>query len=375
MSKKLFIGIMTGTSADGIDIALVSVTESFLNIIDSQSQDLADDIQAEIKALCQPCANELFRAHSLGIKLSLICVDIINTIIKKNCLSPQDITAIGFHGQTIRHHPDTHPAFSIQIGCPSTLAHHTKIKTIADFRMADIAAGGQGAPLVPAFHMAAFHSESENRLIINIGGIANISYLPANKDFSPSGFDTGPGNTLLDEWIFKCQQKTYDFEGQWATTGSIIPNLIEDMMSDKYVLKPAPKSTGKEYFNLDWLEDLLKLYPKSKNEDIQRTLLEFTCLCISSSVRSIVDDSNSNKPFCIYLCGGGINNSFLVERLARLNKNIDIKSTLALGIHPQLVEASAFAWLASRTNLNLPSNLKSATGADSDKVLGGIYPA
>lgn len=365
---------MTGTSADGIDIALLSVTSSSLNIIDSQSQDFSDDFQIEIKALCQPCTNELFRAHSLGIKLSLICADIINTIIQRNSLSPEEITAIGFHGQTIRHHPDSDPAFSIQVGCPSTLAHHTRIKTIADFRMADIAAGGQGAPLVPAFHMAAFHSEHENRLIINIGGIANISYLPANENIDPIGFDTGPGNTLLDEWVFRCQKKNYDPEGRWAATGNAIPKLLEEMMNDRYILKTAPKSTGKEYFNLAWLTDLLKFYPNSKDEDIQRTLLEFTSLSISSSVHSIIDTSNSNKPFCIYLCGGGINNSFLVKRLATLNRNIDIKSTLDLGIHPQLVEASAFAWLASRTNVNLTSNLKSATGANSDKVLGGIYP-
>lgn len=375
MPKELFFGIMTGTSADGIDVILSSISTSAIDNIDSESLDFTDDIKNEIKALCCPSNNELYRAHSLGIKLSLMSADIVNAIMKRNSLCPSQISAIGFHGQTIRHHPDTNPAFSIQIGCASTLAHHTKIKTICDFRMADIAAGGEGAPLVPAFHETAFRSNNENRLIINIGGIANITLLPADKDLEISGFDIGPGNTLLDEWIFKHKQKSYDAEGSWAKTGQVISGLLKEMMNDAYIKKTAPKSTGKEYFNLNWLIQLSDSCGNLKPEDIQRTLLEFTCLSISSSVNSIIEYSKSQQPFCIYLCGGGVNNTALLERLKLLNQKVKIKSTLDLGLHPQLVEASAFAWLASRTNAGLHGNLKAATGASKNKVLGGIYPA
>ena len=373
MPKELFFGIMTGTSADGIDVVLSSMANTTIEIIDSESIDFPESIKTEIKALCLPSSNELFRAHALGVQLSLMSARIINTIMQRNALCANDILATGFHGQTIRHHPDTQPALSIQIGCPSTLAHHTRIKTITDFRMADIAAGGQGAPLVPSFHRAAFHSSHENRLILNIGGISNITFLPANKYIEPRGFDTGPGNTLLDEWIYKHHQKNYDAEGQWAKTGEVIPELLEDMMSDPYITKSPPKSTGKEHFNLNWLTQRLEPHSKPKPEDIQRTLLEFTCISISTSVKSIIENSYFSQAFGLYLCGGGINNTLLVERLSLLNPNITIKSTLDLGLQPQLVEACAFAWLASRTNAGLHGNLKSATGASEDKILGGIY--
>lgn len=374
MPKKLFFGVMTGTSADGIDIVLSSINSTSTDIIDSESTDFSENIKAEIKALCLPSSNELFRAHTLGIELSILTAKIINSILARNSLTPCDISAIGFHGQTIRHHPDTNPAFSIQIGCPSTLSHHTKISTITDFRMADIAAGGQGAPLVPAFHKAVFHSSNENRIILNIGGIANITYLPAQSDTRLSGFDTGPGNTLLDEWVYKTLQKSYDAEGEWAKCGDIIPSLLESMMSDEYITKPQPKSTGKEHFNLHWLTQRLKPYKNLKPEDIQRTLTEFTCQSIYSGINTIIKDSNSSLPYHLYLCGGGINNTFMRKRLSQLNPEIKISSTIDLGVHPQQVEACAFSWLASKTYASEYGNLKEATGASEDKILGGTYP-
>jgi anhydro-N-acetylmuramic acid kinase len=372
MAKELFIGVMSGTSADGIDICLSSVQNSTVQLIDSQCSSFTPNIKTEIKALCSPSKNEIFRAQSLGIELSLLTANQINKLLLRNALSASDIRAIGYHGQTIRHHPDTKYPFSIQIGCGSTLAHHTKIKTITDFRMADIAAGGQGAPLVPAFQQAVFHSPKENRFIINIGGIANITLIPADLHKAVCGFDTGPGNTLLDEWIYTIKHKDFDKDGEWARSGSTIPKLLTLMMEDRYINKQAPKSTGKEYFNLQWLKHLLKDFPKAKPEDVQRTLAEFTCKSICRDIQNLLQNFD-DSPSSIYLCGGGINNTFLFESLNSQIPELDIKSTMNLGIHPQLVEASAFAWLASRTSSGKPGNLKSVTGANQNKILGCTY--
>lgn len=371
MHKQLYIGVMTGTSADGIDVALSSLQDTQFQTIDSESIDFPQALKAEVKTLSSPCFNELFRAQSLGIKLSQISAILINEILARNKLTSVDVAAIGFHGQTIRHHPEANPPFSVQIGCPSTLAHETGIKTISDFRMADIAAGGQGAPLVPAFHEAVFYSPIESRLILNIGGIANLTLLPSNKEDAIFGFDTGPGNTLLDTWIHRHQQKDYDSNGDWARTGKLIPELLDRMLQDEYLIKEMPKSTGKEYFNLEWLETYIASSNYEAN-DIQRTLVEFTCASITQAIESI-SAAHEETPLSVYLCGGGINNSFLIERLTHQNPKLNIKSTQDIGIHPQLVEASAFAWLAHRTLSALPGNLKSVTGAHTDKVLGGLY--
>ncbi len=372
MQQTLFIGVMTGTSADGIDICLSSIHNNKIDLVDFISINFPDPIKSEIKSLCIPGENELARAQELGIELSLITADHINNLLLKNKIPPSEVSAIGYHGQTVRHQPKAKHPFSVQIGCGSTLAHITKIKTVTDFRMADIAAGGQGAPLVPAFHKAAFYSHSEHRVIINIGGIANITHIPCNLSKDIIGFDTGPGNTLLDEWIGIHQNKHFDDNGNWAKSGTFIPKLFALMMEDNYIKSDYPKSTGKEYFNIHWLNSLLKELAPAKPEDIQRTLLEFTSESIFKHALSLLEEHKDNSS-AIYLCGGGINNSFLVERLQSRFSDLKIKSTLDLGIHPQLVEASAFAWLASRTASGIAGNLKSVTGASQDKILGCIY--
>ena len=363
---------MTGTSADGIDICLTSIENSTFQLIDYLCIDFPANIKSEIKSLCSPNENEIFKSQSLGIELSLQTAEQINKLLIRNTVSPSDVSAIGYHGQTIRHHPDAKYPFSTQVGCGSTLAHHTKINTITDFRMADIAAGGQGAPLVPAFHQAVFHSPNENRFIINIGGIANITHIPADLSKAVSGFDTGPGNTLLDEWIYTHKQKDFDKAGMWAKSGVTSPKLLKLMMKDDYIMKQAPKSTGKEYFNLSWLHALLKDLPQIKPEDIQCTLTDFTCESICREIQNLLL-SHDQYPSVIYLCGGGINNIFLIERLNSQLPELEIKSTSVLGIDPQLVEASAFAWLASRTHSGKTGNLKGITGANQDKILGCIY--
>ncbi len=370
MHSNLYIGVMTGTSVDGIDICLISLKNSAVQLIDYVSADFSPEMKSEIKALCSPDTNELYRSQTLGIALSLLTANHIDPLLRQNSIPPSDIIAIGYHGQTIRHHPDAEHPFSMQIGCGSTLAHHSKIKTITDFRMADMAAGGQGAPLVPAFHQAAFHSPKENRFIVNIGGIANITYIPADQSKTVCGFDTGPGNTLLDEWIYKNKNNDFDKNGDWARSGNIIPGLLKNLMQDPYINKQAPKSTGKEYFNLLWLYNYLKDFPKASAEDIQRTLTEFTCISICRDIENLTQD---NLHATIYLCGGGINNKLLVERLNTQLTKLEVKSTSELGIHPQLVEATAFAWLASRTISAQTGNLKEVTGATQDKILGCIY--
>jgi anhydro-N-acetylmuramic acid kinase len=238
--------------------------------------------------------------------------------------------------------------------------------------MADIAAGGQGAPLVPAFHQFAFQTPIEDRFIVNIGGIANITFLPCERQDDIIGFDTGPGNTLLDEWITQHKGKTFDENGAWASSGQIIPEMLTSMMQDAYIQKSLPKSTGKEHFNLAWLARHTNTLDQTKAEDIQRTLLEFTACGISAGVKQLMQTKGISNAQ-LYICGGGINNSALLQSLQNQLPEIGISSTEQLGIHPQLVECSAFAWLAHQTMQSKPGNLPSVTGASQKRILGGIY--
>ena len=372
MTNDLYFGVMSGTSADAIDIVLAQVNDRELSIIDSASTALSETIRHNIKTLCSQSDNEIEKSVSLGVTLSLITGDLINQLLEKNNLSPSLISAIGYHGQTIRHQPNAHQPFSVQIGCPSTLAFKTKITTITDFRMADIAAGGQGAPLVPAFHRYAFQTKTENRFIVNIGGIANLTLLPSNEQTPIIGFDTGPGNTLLDEWINLHKGMSFDHNGEWANSGTIISELLTSMMQDSYIYQPLPKSTGKEHFNLDWLRQYTDDFQTSKPEDIQRTLIEFTALSIASGITQVLQTHKISQAH-IYLCGGGINNTTLANALQNHLHKTCISSTQALGIHPQLVECAAFAWLARQTLERKPGNLPSVTGATQERILGGIY--
>ncbi len=374
MTKELYIGVMTGTSADALDIVLAEISETEFNTLDSASMPFSEALQLEIKSLCAAGPDEIDRATSFGIRLSLHTDNLIKKLLTQNHLSATQICAIGFHGQTIRHQPLHQFPYSVQAGCPSTLAVNSGITTVTDFRMADIADGGQGAPLVPAFHQFAFQSKQEDRFIVNIGGIANITHLPADNKTPIIGFDTGPGNTLLDEWIKKHLGKPYDDDGRWARSGSLIAPALNSMLSDPYFIKEAPKSTGKEYFNLDWLNKHFDKYPTLRPEDIQRTLVELTALSIANDIKSArIEPSKTCSS--IYLCGGGINNSFLLERLHEHLPGSIISSTATLGIHPQLIECSAFAWLARQTLKRLPGNIPSVTGAKNKRILGGIYYA
>lgn len=372
MKQELYIGVMSGTSADGIDLVLAEINESSFQLIDFVSSTYSEALRSEIKELSSPGADEINRSAQLGIKLSKETAKLIKQLLDKANTNASEVSAIGYHGQTIRHHPATEHAYSVQIGCPSTLAYLTGITTITDFRMADIAAGGQGAPLVPAFHQFAFQTAGKHRFILNIGGIANISYLPAHDHSPVIGFDTGPGNTLIDEWTYLHQGKYYDEGGEWAATGSIIPELLAALLSDNYIQKPVPKSTGKEHFNLAWLASHLNAIASYSIEDVQRTLVEFTAVSIANSIKQILT-TISPSDGQVYVCGGGVHNQTLMQALKQLLSHFTVHSTEELGLPPQLVEGSAFAWLARQTLNGKTGNLPSVTGATNKRILGGIY--
>ena len=358
---------MSGTSLDGIDACLVSINDNHLHLIDSLEQPLPDLLRQELLALCQPGNNEIERMGRADRQLAQLYADYCLQLLDKNQLKAENITAIGSHGQTIRHQPEGKSGFSLQIGDPNTLAQLTNITTVADFRRRDIAAGGQGAPLAPVFHSATFGSSKHNRAIVNIGGMANISFI--NSDGTTQGYDTGPGNVLLDAWISKHLGLSYDKSGKWASSGTINTELLKQLLSHPYFTAPAPKSTGRELFNLAWLEQQLgqKDIPA---ENVQATLLELT----AQSICQEIERNNTNYSE-VYLCGGGAYNTRLAQRIETLLHPSIVASTSALGISPEWVEASCFAWLAKQTLLQCPINTPPITGANKSQILGGIYYA
>ena len=369
---QLLIGIMSGTSLDGVDVALASfdgLTAKNTNcqLIATHFLPYSDALKLELLALHEPSPNELEASILLGNKLAVLYADAVNALLKSAQKSASDITAIGCHGQTIRHRPNIDPelGFSLQIGNNALLAELTNISVVGDFRSRDIAAGGQGAPLVPAFHQAIFGSKQVNRALINIGGIANITYLGKNGDVL--GFDSGPGNMLLDSWIKLKLAKNYDANGAWATTGVVLDSLLCNMLAEPYFALPAPKSTGRDLFNDYWLKQH-QLYPHLRPQDVARTLVALT-------VHSIVDALNKcGNVDEVYLCGGGAHNSLLKAELQALLNDKKVFTTDKLGIGVDWVEATAFAWLAKQTIENKPSNLPAVTGAKGLRVLGAIYP-
>jgi anhydro-N-acetylmuramic acid kinase len=367
MHDDLYIGVMSGTSMDGIDTVLSSISENRITTLHTHSEDIPESLKYKLHSLSLPGNNEIDRLGETSIELAAVIANAVNSLNKKADIKPEQIRAIGSHGQTIRHRPNLARPFSLQIGDPSTIAHLTGITTITDFRMADIAAKGQGAPLVPAFHQAIF-SGNDTQIILNLGGIANITRLAPKQE--TIGYDTGPANTLMDQWIKKHKQLDFDNNGEWASQGTTSSQLLKELLQDPYILQQAPKSTGREYFNLAWLQEYLDQTNNLSPEDIQRTLLEYTAISISNEINDL-----ANEAIDIYLCGGGANNTLLIERLQTHMPKHNIKLTDELGVHTQHVEATAFAWLAYRTLNGLSGNLSSATGAKKSKILGGIYPA
>lgn len=350
--------MMSGTSLDGVDIAVVKFKDQAIKIIGNHFYPYSDSLRAKIKNI-QPK-----HVPTLNTELGMLYADCINTSLKKLGLTANKINAIGLHGQTIDHQPQAKFPYSLQIGDPNFVSFKTGITTVADFRTKDICAGGEGAPLVPAFHEKFFRRSDENIIVLNLGGISNITYLPANIKQSVIGFDTGPANCLSDDWIENKLNKKYDKDGRWAKSGTVNQKILNIMLQDKYFKTAPPKSTGREYFNLQWLNsfDLDEVKP----EDIQATLVELTVQTIVNTIKIYPTDK-------VLICGGGIHNVYLIERLKINLKPLVLQSTIVNDLDPDIVEAVAFAWLAKRTLSNKTGNLPSVTGAREKVILGAIY--
>ncbi len=363
---EIYIGLMSGTSLDGIDAALVDFSNGKIRLLEFYYQSFPTDLRQQIHHLSQ--ANQPILLTHLGemdAQLGHIFADTVMSLIGKAKVASSEIMAIGSHGQTIYHAPDGLNGFSMQIGDPNRIAETTGITTICDFRRRDIANGGQGAPLVPAFHQAIFAEPQNIITVLNIGGIANISILKDNQVF---GFDTGPGNTFLDYWCQQHLDKPYDANGAWGSQGNVHTGLLAHLLDDAYFDLAPPKSTGKEYFSPDWLKQKLTAFPDCSPVDVQATLCELTSKSIAKAI--IEHAANSHR---ILVCGGGAHNQRLMSNLTEC-LSIPVVSTETYGIHPDHVEAMAFAWLARQTLNHLPGNLCSVTGAKAPAVLGGIYP-
>ncbi len=358
---------MSGTSMDGIDAVLVSFQDKSVQIHASHTVPYPDPVRHRLLAACQNQAapDEIGELDTLvGTLFAKAACEVIRT----SGISPTEIRGIGSHGQTIRHQPSGTAPFSIQIGNPCVLAEATGITTVADFRKRDMAAGGQGAPLVPAFHKAFFSSATENRCILNLGGIANITWLPADPDNPVTGFDTGPANALMDAWCLDQTGLPFDSDGHWAAEGLVNESLLSDMLSDAYFSKAPPKSTGKERFNLEWVKTKVSRHPGISAADIQRTLLQLT-------VAGVVNQLPETEELRVYVCGGGARNPLLMAELGKALPGARLELTSSLGLDPQMVEPVAFAWLAKQTLEGQPGNLPDVTGASGPRILGAIYPA
>lgn len=367
---------MSGTSLDGVDGALVSIPDDYsggpLAMLTADHVAFPDTLRASLMALQTAGENEIEREAGAANALARLYAQCVARLLGQSGTAPAAIRAIGVHGQTIRHRPDLN--FTRQTGNPAFLAELTGIDVIADFRSRDIAAGGQGAPLVPAFHQAAFGHSDQTRVVVNIGGIANISVLNANG--AVTGFDTGPGNVLMDAWIARNHGRAYDADGAWAASGTVIPELLNVLLAEPFLSRPPPKSTGRDLFHSDWLAGKLPELSAAiipKPEDVQATLAAFTAITLADAIAAYAPAAVK-----VSVCGGGAYNSHLLRQLGRALQQripgVGFDTTDALGVSPNHVEALAFAWLAHRFSLRRPGNLPSVTGASGDRILGALYP-
>ena len=369
---------------DGVDAVLCEITSAHCATLAAHSIPYPQELLAALNALCSEGPDEL---NTLAIADRLVAETFASAVLgllEKTNLVASDITAIGSHGQTVRHHPsgeiesaqfsnESLRGFTCQIGDPNTIAVLTDIDVVADFRRKDIALGGQGAPLVPAYHNAVFTHESKYRALMNIGGIANVSLLPPKKQCEPvRGFDTGPGNTLMDKWISRHLNQSFDENGQWAASGVVNKTLLEKLLCDPYFSLPAPKSTGREYFNMDWLRSALdeNLTPA----DVQATLLALTAKTIASDISKHLPTINSDgEKSEVIVCGGGAFNAELMQMLQQQLSAYQVSDCFVLDVHPQHVEGAAFAWLAFAYLNNIPGNVPEVTGASKATVLGALF--
>jgi len=361
-----YIGLMSGTSLDGVDAVLAEINlTGATRLIRSQYVPYTESLREHLLSLHTPQPNEIHLAATLANALSRLYADAVIALLGDE--SPDTVRAIGCHGQTLRHRPED--GYTLQIGNAALLAEFTGITVVSDFRSRDIAAGGQGAPLVPAFHAQALRHADTHRVIANIGGIANITDLPVNGNVR--GWDTGPGNMLMDAWTQRHRGARYDRDGVWAASGTLHSDLLKTMLSHAYLPLPPPKSAGREQFNLAWLDALLAQHGQGIDPaDVQATLLELTAVSLCEAVQRNCKDAQA-----LYICGGGAHNRALLQRISVNLPNMQVETTASLGIDPDWMEALAFAWLARQTMNHAPGNLPSATGAKGERILGAIHLA
>jgi len=358
--SELYIGVMSGTSMDGVDIALCEIDENSCSLIDSSLYHYDGELECEILKVING-STTLEQVGTIDNKLGNMFADIINTFLNYKKIDPSSIKAIGLHGQTLWHAPDATNPFTMQLGDPNIVSAKTSIQVVADFRRMDMANGGQGAPFAPAFHQELFKHVNRKTAVLNIGGMANITILGDEL----KGWDTGCGNVLMDYWSINDSDIGYDLDASFALRGEVNSALLESFLKDEYFAKLPPKSTGREYFNPTWLANHLPLFDTIKKEDIQRTLLELTA-------RSISNDANATDAELIIVCGGGAQNPLLMQRLKEQCK-AEVKVSDEFGVSSSYMEAMAFAWLAYKRIHREKVELSSVTGSLKDSILGGIY--
>jgi anhydro-N-acetylmuramic acid kinase len=365
-ASTLYIGLMSGTSLDGVDGVLADFAKRGIRTLDAAFIPFPAELRAELMALQAAAPNELEREALAANALARCYAQCVRTLA---AAAPGPVRAVAAHGQTIRHRPEL--GFTRQTNHPALLAELTGIDVIADFRSRDVAAGGQGAPLVPAFHEARFGKRGQVRVVVNIGGIGNISVL--HGDGRVGGYDTGPGNVLMDLWIARHRGQAYDQDGAWAATGTVDAPLLDLLLDEPYFRQPPPKSTGRDLFHAGWLDAKLARRPGLDSADVQATLTRLTAVSIA---RAIEAETAARPVQAVYVCGGGAYNGALLRDIAAaLGGRIPVASTESLGVAPNRVEALAFAWLGYRFLRRQPGNLPAVTGAAGPRILGALYPA
>lgn len=364
---ELYIGLISGTSADGIDAALVRFEQNQPRLVHAFTHTWPEALRTQILRVAQSETTlDLDAFGRLDVAVGQTFADAVDALLVQSGTPATFVRAVGSHGQTIRHRPNGEHPFTLQIGNAAVIAERCNIDIVADFRSADVAAGGQGAPLLPAVH-AMLLSAPGTRVVLNLGGIANITVLTA--DGNVLGFDTGPANGLMDAWCLRHRGEAFDRGGAFAASGRVDETLLAQLLSDPYFAMPPPKSTGREHFHLAWLDAQLHSLSISP-ADVQATLLDLTARSVAMAI-----DAHAKDAVDVLLCGGGVHNPMLVQRLRELLQSYELASTAAYGVDPDYLEATAFAWLARQRLLGLPGNLPAVTGAKGFRVLGAVYPA
>ncbi|APW45699.1 anhydro-N-acetylmuramic acid kinase [Rhodoferax antarcticus ANT.BR] len=379
IKKALCIGLMSGTSLDGVDGVLLDLAGPGVHVLAQASLPFEPTFRAELLSLNIASYNELHRAALAGNRIAAAYAQVVHQLIQQAQnldLNATDVLAIGAHGQTVRHQPQRWSeaamgaGYTLQLNNPALLAELTGITVVADFRSRDVAAGGQGAPLVPAFHQQVFSQPGVTVAVLNLGGIANLSVLPGQASDPVLGFDCGPGNALMDAWCLQQTGQPFDQGGAWAASGQCLPDLLARLLDEPYFSQPLPKSTGRDLFNSDWLQDKLQGFTNAPAQDVQATLTELTASACADCISSYAKESKR-----LIVCGGGAFNHHLLQRLQAHLAGIPVSTSDQDGLPPLEVEAAAFAWLAYQTMHHKPGNLPSVTGAAGRRILGAIYPA